>query len=140
MRIPIFFSMLVVALGLLLSFVAKKLFGLHFVVKSASFSSIFAAILLVLFASFLIGLGAGFFIHSIIQLIKPFPAFLSGLCTGFALFFIGVGITLMSKDWWFAVQYFSIFVVASLSLFALSFISFFGGIFNLRMPNRKRQK
>ena len=46
----------------------------------------------------------------------------------FATFFIGIGATIMSGNWWTALQVFFTFFIASATMFFLSFDSLFGGI------------
>ena len=128
MRTSIWTGILTLALGIVLSYLADALIQLQAVGPMQTVASMVAAVLFVLFSASMLGLGAGLVIHWIIGFATHWKAFLAELFLSFAIFFIGLGATIMSRPWWTALQIFFTFLIASTTVFTLSFTSLFGGI------------
>jgi hypothetical protein len=128
MRTSIWIGIITLAIGILLSYLADAMIQTQTSGVLQTTASILAAVLFVLFSASLLGLGAGLVVHWIIGFATHWKAFIAEMILSFATFFVGIGATIMSGNWWTALQVFFTFFVASITLFFLSFASLFGGI------------
>ncbi len=128
MRISIWIGLLTLALGIGLSYLASALIQTQAIGTLQTAASLTAAILFVLFSATMLGIGAGLVVHWIIGFASHWKAFAAEIILSFATFFIGIGATIMSRNWWTALQTFFTFLTISVSLFFLSFVSLFGGV------------
>jgi len=128
MRISIWIGLMTLALGILLSYLADALIQAQATGALQTTAMLFAAVLFVLFSASLLGLGAGLVVHWIIGFGAHWKAFIAEMVISFATFFMGLGATIMSGNWWTGLQVFFTFLIASMTLFFLSFVSLFGGM------------
>jgi len=140
MRTSVFYGLLTLVLGVVLSYFADALVDLKTIGMLQSTATTVAAVLFIIFSATLLGFGAGLVVHWILGFGKHWQAFIAEVILSFATFFIGVGATLMSGNWMTALQIFFTFFVASTTLFSLSFINFFGGITEGIVAARKYAK
>ncbi len=128
MRISIWIGLVTLTLGIFLSYLADAMIQTQASGTLQTTATLVASILFVLFSASLLGLGTGLVVHWIIGFASHWKAFMAEMVLSFATFFMGVGATIMSGNWWTALQVFFTFLIASLTLFTLSFVSLFGGI------------
>ncbi len=128
MRISIWIGLVTLALGIGLSYLADAMIQTQASGTLQTTATLVASILFVLFSASMLGLGAGLVVHWIIGFASHWKAFITEMVLSFATFFIGIGATIMSGNWWTAAQVFFTFLIASMTLFLLSFVSLFGGI------------
>ncbi len=129
MRISIWIGLLTLGLGIFLSYLADAMIQTQATGALQTTATLLASILFVLFSASMLGVGAGLVIHWIIGFASHWKAFVAEIFLSFATFFMGVGATIMSGNYWTALQIFFTFFIASITIFSLSFISLFGGIF-----------
>jgi len=128
MRFSIWIGLLTLAIGIVLSYLADAMIQTQTMGIMQTTASIVAAVLFVVFSATMLGFGAGLVVHWIIGFASKGKAFVAEMILSFATFFIGIGATIMSGNWWTALQVFFTFFIASLALFLLSFINLFGGV------------
>ncbi len=128
MRVSLWIGLVILALGIFLSYLADAMIQTQTSGALQTVASTFAAVLFVLFSATMLGMGAGLVIHWIIGFATHWKAFIAEIILSFATFFVGIGATIMSGNWWTALQVFFTFLVASAALFLLSFKSLSGGI------------
>jgi hypothetical protein len=127
MRLSIWFGIVTLAVGIVLSYLADALIHTITVGALQTTAVLISALLFVVFSAALLGFGAGLVVHWIIGFATHWKAFIAEMILAFATFFVGIGATLMSGNWWTAVQVFFTFFIASFTLFMLSFVNLFGG-------------
>ena len=128
MRVSIWIGLVTLALGIFLSYLADAMIATQAAGAVQTTAVLVASILFVLFSASMLGLGAGLVVHWIIGFATHWKAFIAEIILSFATFFVGIGATIMSGNWWTAAQVFFTFLIASITLFSLSFVSLFGGI------------
>lgn len=128
MRVSIWIGILTLALGIVLSYLADAMIQTQASGPLQTTATLIASILFVLFSASMLGLGAGLVVHWIIGFATHWKAAIAEIVLSFATFFIGIGATIMSGNLWTAAQVFFTFLIASMTLFMLSFVSLFGGI------------
>ena len=128
MRVSIWLGLATLALGIFLSYLADAMIKTYAIGTLQAIASTAAAVIFVLLSASLLGIGAGLVVHWIIGFAAHWKAFIAEMVLSFATFFIGIGATIMSKNWWTALQVFFTFFTASSALFFLSFVSLFGGL------------
>ncbi len=128
MRVSIWIGLITLALGIGLSYLADAMIQTQAAGVMQTTAALIASILFVLFSASMLGLGAGLVVHWIIGFATHWKAFIAEMVISFATFFIGIGATIMSGNWWTALQVFFTFLIASMTIFTLSFVSLFGGI------------
>ena len=126
MRSSIGAGVLLVALGLLFSFVATSLMGTG-TLGMDSFASSFGAIFFLFAASVMVGIGLGLLIHWFADFANTGAAFVIKLFFGLAFFFVGAGLALATRNWWFGIHVLFGCVVTSITLFILAFGGLVGG-------------
>lgn len=126
MRSSIGVGLLLVALGLLFSFVATSLMGTGSI-GFDSFASSFGAVLFLFTASVMLGIGVGMVIHWFADFANTMAAFIIKVFFGLAFFFIGAGLAFASQNWWLGVHVLFACVVTSMTLFILAFGGLVGG-------------
>jgi hypothetical protein len=128
MRVSIFIGLFTLAIGIVLSYMAKSLIAVQTVGTLQTTASIIATVLFILLSASMLGMGAGLVLHWLIGFASYGKAFVAELVISFAVFFMGIGATIMSRNWYTAVQVFFAFFTASVTIFSLSFINLFGSI------------
>lgn len=117
------------AIGILFSYMADSLIALQAVGGLQTAASFISTVLFVLFSAMMLGVGAGLFVHWILSFGRHVMAFVMEFILSFATFFIGLGAALTIGGWWTGAQLFVTFLFASGTMFVLSFVSLFGGVF-----------
>ena len=128
MRVSIFIGLPIFALGIVLSYLAGALIVTQTVTPLQTTANLFATAIFILFSASMLGIGIGLVVHWIIGFASHMKAFVAELVLSFAAFFVGIGATIMSANFWSGLQLFFAFFTASMTLFSLSFINLFGGI------------
>lgn len=128
MRVSIWIGFIILALGIALSYLADAMIETQATGPVQTTAVLVASILFVLFSAGMLGFGAGLVVHWIVGFAKRWKAATAEIVLSFATFFMGIGATIMSDNWWTAAQVFFTFLTASMTLFMLSFVSIFGGI------------
>jgi len=128
MRISIWFGIFTFALGIFLSFLSNAMIATQTATVLQTTASIIATVIFVLFSAVMLGTGAGLVLHWIAGFGSPVRAFVLEVILSFALFFVGLGATIMSGNVWTGLQVFFTFFTASVAIFSLSFINLFGGM------------
>ncbi|MEM3154743.1 MAG: hypothetical protein QW165_04230 [Candidatus Woesearchaeota archaeon] len=128
MRVSLWIGIIVLALGIVLSYLADALIDTVTSGVLQTTAVLVAAILFVIFSAAMLGTGAGLVIHWIIGFATHWKAFAAEIILSFAIFFVGIGATIMSGNVWTGVQVFFTFFIASITLLALSFNNLFGGV------------
>jgi len=128
MRLSIWFGLLFLGLGILLSSLADALIDIPAMGYFETTAVFISAVLFVLFSAAMIGCGAALIIHWIIGFVghSHFKGFVLEMILSFALFFVGIGAAVMTRSLWTGLHIFASFFAASAFLFNLSFINFFG--------------
>lgn len=126
MRSSIWLGVLLLALGGLFSWVASTLMGIAGE-GFEFFASSFGAVLFVFVASLLLGVGAALVIQWLADFAHTILASTIKIVCAIALFFIGLGLAIASRNWWIAIHLFFACVIASITLFILSFATLVGG-------------
>jgi len=140
MRISIWIGLIILGLGIGLSYLADAMIETQATGAVQTTAVLVASILFVLFSASMLGFGAGLVVHWIIGFASHWKAAIAEIVLSFATFFIGIGATIMSGNWWTAAQVFFTFLIASMTLFMLSFVSIFGGIAEGAVKIRKYVK
>ncbi|MBW2970350.1 hypothetical protein KY309_00175 [Candidatus Woesearchaeota archaeon] len=128
MRISIWIGLPIFAIGILLSYLADAMIQTQTMGVMQTTAALIAAILYIMFSATMLGAGAGLVLHWIFGFASHWKAFIAEIVFSFAIFFVGIGATIMSGNPWTGLQIFFTFLTASATLFILSFTSLFGGV------------
>jgi len=128
MRTSIWFGIIILACGIFLSYLADAMIDTQTAEGIQTTATITAAVLFVAFSAAMLGVGAGLIVHWIIGFAMHWKAFAAEIVIGFATFFIGIGAAIMSGNWWTGMQVFCTFLIASITIFVLSFTTAFSGV------------
>ncbi len=128
MRVSIWIGTLLLGVGILLSFLADELFLIQAQTPQQTFAAIFATVLFILFSATLMGTGAGLIMHWIMGFVSDVKAFAMEAFLSIAIFFVGIGATIMSGHWMTGLQVFFTFFTASFTMFFFSFFHLFDGM------------
>jgi len=128
MRVSIWIGLITLGLGIFLSSLADALIATQTMGPIQTMAGTAASVIFILFSASMLGLGAALIVHWIVGFAAHWKAFFAELILSFAVFFIGIGATIMSGNIWTGLQVFFTFFIASVTLFSLSFISLFGGL------------
>lgn len=128
MRVSVWIGIVTLIVGIVLSYLADALINTLTTGPLQTTAVLVAAALFVIFSATMLGFGAGLVVHWIIGFATHWKAFIAEMILSFATFFVGIGATVMSGNWWTAVQMFFTFFIASATLFFLSFINLYGGV------------
>lgn len=128
MRVSIWIGLPVLALGILFSYLAKAIIQTPAITQLQTAAFITATVIFLLISAIFLGSGAAMVIHWIAGFVRHFKAFVAEIFLSFAVFFVGIGVTIMSRNGWQALHLFFTFLTGSMTLFFLSFISLFGSL------------
>ncbi|TAL56019.1 MAG: hypothetical protein EPN86_02915 [Nanoarchaeota archaeon] len=127
MRSSALIGIIILAAGIFVSYLSDELIATQTAGLQATATTT-AAVIFVALSAALIGVGAGLLVHWIIGFAVHWKAFMAEIIIGFATFFIGIGASLMSGNWWTGMQVFCTFLIASITIFVLSFTTAFSGV------------